>query len=109
VLPPCVRIVYRQAHHEIARVFGNIKRLQQEPEGADLQLCNLVIAPIDGEAKISVELSGQIRVPRGYECFEVSDGTGQHRNYLARNRNPRQTAGNVQALASLAFTVKFDF
>ena len=76
VLPPCVGIFNGEAHHEIACVLGDVKGLQEEAEGADLELCDLVVAPVDGESEIGVELPGEFGVTGGDECFEVSYRAG---------------------------------
>jgi hypothetical protein len=56
VLPPGIRILDGEAHHEIARVLGDVEGLQQESEEADLKLSDLVVAPVDGESEVGVEL-----------------------------------------------------
>ena len=62
----------------ITRMFGNVKRLQQEPERTHLKRCNLVVTPINSETEIGIELARQLRVFGGYKCFEVGYGSGQH-------------------------------
>jgi len=48
-------------------MLGDEKLPQQEAEGADLQFCNLVIAPVDGESQVGVENLGKIEIFGGYE------------------------------------------
>jgi hypothetical protein len=44
VLPPSIRIFDVQAHHEIVRMLIDVEGLQQQPERADRELCNLLVA-----------------------------------------------------------------
>ncbi len=78
MLPPGVGVLDGQAHHEIAGVLLDVERLEQETELADLEFGNLVVAPIDGEAEISVELLGKLGVFGGDESLEVGYGTWRH-------------------------------
>jgi hypothetical protein len=64
VLPPCVRVFDIECHHEVARVLGNIEGLQQKAECTNLELCNLVIAPVDGKTEIGIEPFGKLGIPR---------------------------------------------
>jgi len=57
VFPPGICILDGKAHHEIARMLSDVESLQQETERADLKLCDLIIAPVDGESEIGIELS----------------------------------------------------
>ena len=40
-------------------MLGDIEGLQQEAERADLKLCDLLVAPVDGETEIGIELFGE--------------------------------------------------
>lgn len=84
VLPPCVRVLDGQAHHEIARVLGNVEGLQQESEGAYLELCDLLVAPIDRKSEIRIELPGEFGVSGGYKGLEIGYGAWQHVVSLCR-------------------------
>jgi hypothetical protein len=46
VFPPTVGVLYQQLHHEIGRVFLNVKVLEKKPEIADLKLSDLIIGPV---------------------------------------------------------------
>jgi hypothetical protein len=67
-------------HHEIPRMLGDVKGLQQEPERSDLKFSDLIVAPIDGESEIGIEPLGEFGILRGYERFEISHGTRIHDN-----------------------------
>src|SRR3984885_16085813 len=82
VLPPSVRILDTQAHHEIPRMLGDVKGLQQEPERSDLKFSNLFFAPIDGKSKIGIEPLGEFGILGGHERSEISHGTRIHRLLL---------------------------
>src|SRR6516162_1164966 len=84
VLPPGVSILDAQAHHEIAGMLGNVEGLEQESKRADLKLRDLLIAPVDGEPEINVELPGNVGVLGRYECLEIGYGTGKHGAHLSR-------------------------
>src|SRR6516164_7179452 len=49
VLPPGIRVVDSETHHEVPGVLGDVKRLQQESKRANLQFRDLGIAPVDRE------------------------------------------------------------
>ncbi len=85
VLPPRIRILHRQAHHEVARMLGNVEGLQQEPEGPDLKLGNLVIAPVNGESEIGIKPLGEFSVFSGHESLEIGHGTRRHSLFLAQS------------------------
>jgi hypothetical protein len=38
-------------------MLGNVESLQQEAERTNLKLCDLVVAPVDGEPEVGIELS----------------------------------------------------
>ncbi|WP_251106839.1 hypothetical protein [Alloacidobacterium dinghuense] len=59
-------------------MFGDVEGLEQESEGADLELGDLVVAPIDRESEVGVELPGEFGVSGGYECLEIGYGAWQH-------------------------------
>jgi hypothetical protein len=56
MFPPCVGILHGKTHHKIACMLSDIKRLQKEPIRPDLKLCDLVVAPVDGESEVNIEL-----------------------------------------------------
>jgi hypothetical protein len=78
VLPPSIGIFDTQAHHEIAGMLSDVESLQQEPERTDLKRCNLLVAPIDRESRIGIELLGEFGVFGGQECLEIGRGTRMH-------------------------------
>jgi hypothetical protein len=63
---------------KISGMFGDIEGLQQEAEGTDLKLCDLVVAPIDGESEIDIKLFGEFGVLGGHERLEIGHGTRKH-------------------------------
>src|ERR1700678_2967953 len=85
VFPPRIHILDGQAHHEIASMLCDVEGLQQEPERADLKLCNLLVAPIDRESEIGIELLGEFGVFGGQERPEIGHWTRMHWCFLTRN------------------------
>jgi hypothetical protein len=63
-------------------MLSDIEGLQQEPKRADLKLCNLTVAPIDGESEIAIKLLREFCVFGGYERLEIRHGTRLHWLFL---------------------------
>jgi len=59
-------------------MLSDVEGLQQEPERSDLKFNDLLVAPIDGEPEIGIELLGEFGILGGHERFEISHGTQIH-------------------------------
>src|SRR5579864_5399398 len=75
LLPPSVCILDHEMHHEMAGVSLRTELLQQEPESPELELADLIFAPVHGEPEVAVELPRQRGIlgrsaPQGREYLQ---------------------------------------
>jgi hypothetical protein len=85
VLPPGIRILDSQAHHETSRMLFDVKCLQQKTKRAVLELRNLIVAPIDGESEVGIELPGECGIFGWHERLEIGHGLGCIGFFLTQN------------------------
>jgi hypothetical protein len=72
VAPPSLYVGDEQMHHEIARVLRVIRILQQKTAVAAVQISKSVIRPLDGEARVLIELLAEREISCGYVGLDLN-------------------------------------
>src|SRR5262245_37709313 len=105
VVPPRVRVLDQQMHHEMVGVLLVVEVLQQETRIATAQIGEMVRRPGELEAEILIEPLGQGKVLRGHVGLGLDRRHGAHAIAPVdrRRRSPSQRSYTATVTVSYGF------